>query len=233
MANTHAFRIFLTVVVSSVLMMSCNKKKDDSGEGTEQPKKATVTIGSQIWATQNLAITTFRNGDDVPEAKTEEEWRKAEKEKKPAWCYYNNDAENGEKYGKLYNWYAVNDSRGLAPKGYHIPSAAEWESLVTHLGGNSKDGKVTDVAGKKLKSKTGWLEGGNGTNESGFLGVPGGARHDFGSFDDLGYSAVWWTSDQQEVAIGLNSVVWYSDNHSSADNTNGPGAGLSVRCIKD
>lgn len=232
MINTYSLRTFTTVVVSSLLMISCNKK-EDSGEGTEQPQKATVTIGSQIWATQNLDVTTFRNGDDIAEAKTEEEWRKAEKEKQPAWCYYNNEADNGAPYGKLYNSYAVNDARGLAPKGYHIPSAAEWETLVTYLGGNSKDGKATDTAGKKLKSKSGWLEGGNGTNESGFWGVPGGARDDFGRFDNRGYSAVWWTSDQQEVAIGLNSIVWYSDNHSNADNTNGPGAGLSVRCIKD
>lgn len=233
MINTYSFRTFMTIVFYSIFMISCNKKNNDSSEKIQQNKNLTIKIGSQIWATQNLNITTFRNGDDIPEAKTDEEWRKAEKEKKPAWCYYNNDSENGEKYGKLYNWYAVNDSRGLAPKGFHIPSSLEWESLVTNLGGNSEGGKVTDTTGKKLKSKNGWLEEGNGTNESGFLGVPGGARYDFGSFDDIGYSAVWWTSNQQEVTIGLNSIVWYGDNYTNTDNTNGPGAGLSVRCIKD
>ena len=234
MINTYSFRTFIIIVSYSIVMISCNNKNNASIEKIQQNKNLTVKIGSQIWATQNLDITTFRNGDDIPAAKTDEEWRKAEKEKKPAWCYYNNDSENGEKYGKLYNWYAVNDSRGLAPKGYHVPSSLEWESLVTNLGGkNSADGKITDTAGKKLKSKNGWLEEGNGTNESGFFGVPGGARYDFGSFDNIGYTAIWWTSTQQEVTIGLNSIVWYADNYVNTDNTNGPGAGLSVRCIKD
>lgn len=234
MINTYSFRTFITIVSYSIFMVSCTNENNASVEKDKQNKNLTVKIGSQIWATQNLDIRTFRNGSDIPEAKTDEEWRKAEKEKKPAWCYYNNDSENGEKYGKLYNWYAVNDSRGLAPKGYHVPSSLEWESLVTNLGGkNSAGGKLIDIAGKKLKSNNGWLEGGDGTNESGFFAVPGGARHDFGNFDDIGYSAIWWTSTQQEVTIGLNSIVWYGDNYVNTDNTNGPGAGLSVRCIKD
>ena len=234
MTKTLSLKTVAAIAFYLIFMTSCNHKKNESEEKNEQPKSFTVKIGSQIWSPQNLDIITFRNGDNIPEAKTEEEWRKAGEEKKPVWCYYNNDAENGKKYGKLYSWYAVIDSRGLAPKGYHVPSSLEWETLVKHLGGtNSADGKVTDTAGKKLKSKNGWLEAGNGTNESGFFGVPGGARYDFGSFDNIGYSAVWWTSTQQEVTIGLNSIVWYGDNYVNTDNTNGPGAGLSVRCIKD
>ena len=234
MINTYSFRTFITIVSYSIFMISCNNKNNASIEKTQNDKNLTVKIGSQIWATQNLDITTFRNGDDISEAKTDEEWKKAEKEKKPAWCYYNNDSENGEKYGKLYNWYAVNDLRGLAPKGYHVPSLLEWENLEINLRGkNSSGAKLTDTAGKKLKSKNGWLEEGNGTNESGFFAVPGGSRYDFGSFDDIGSSAIWWTSTQQEVTISLNSVIWYGDNYVNTDNTNGPGAGLSVRYIKD
>lgn len=75
----------------------------------------TVTIGTQVWRTKNLDVATFRNGDSIPQAKTNEEWEKAAENQQPAWCYYNNDPANGAKYGKLYNWYAVNDSRGLAP----------------------------------------------------------------------------------------------------------------------
>lgn len=89
------------------------------------------------------------------------------------------------------------------------------------------------MAGNKLKSKNGWREEGNGTNESAFSAVPGGYNFDFGDFDNLGYNGVWWTSNQQEVTIGLNGLVWYADNYTNSDNTNGPGAGLSVRCIKD
>ena len=106
-------------------------------------KAQTVTIGTQVWMTKNLDVSTFRNGDPIPEAKTGEEWKKAGENKQPAWCYCDNDPTNGAKYGKLYNWYAVNDSRGLAPVGYHIPSDAEWTKLEVFLGAD---------AGNKMKS---------------------------------------------------------------------------------
>jgi uncharacterized protein (TIGR02145 family) len=106
----------------------------------------TVTIGTQVWMTKNLNVATFRNGDPIPEAKTDEEWERAGAEGKPAWCYYNNDPKNGTKYGKLYNWYAVNDPRGLAPSGYHVPPDAEWTILTDYLGGEYD-------AGTKVKSK--------------------------------------------------------------------------------
>jgi len=139
----------------------------------------TVTIGTQVWMTKNLDVSTFRNGDPIPQAKTDEEWVKAGDNKQPAWCYYENDPANGAKYGKLYNWYAVSDSRGLAPVGYHVPSDAEWTLLTDYLGGEEK-------AGDKMKSKQGWAEDGNGTNSSGFSGLPGGNRNSNGSFDLIG-----------------------------------------------
>ena len=103
-----------------------------------------VTIGTQTWTTKNLDVATFRNGDAIPQAKTDEEWRVAGDNKQPAWCYYENDPKHGTKYGKLYNWYAVNDSRGLAPAGWHIPTLEAWKVLSTFLGGE-------DVAGTKMK----------------------------------------------------------------------------------
>lgn len=84
-----------------------------------------VRIGSQVWTTTNLNVVTFRNGDTIPEAKSEKDWETAGYNKQPAWCYNENNAGYGVKYGKLYNWYAVNDPRGLAPNGWHIPSDAE------------------------------------------------------------------------------------------------------------
>jgi len=107
----------------------------------------TVTIGTQVWMKENLNVSSFRNGDPIPEAKTDEEWKAAGDAKQPAWCYYDNDPNNGAKYGKLYNWYAVNDSRGLAPVGYHVPTDEEWSVLIGFLG---------DDAGKKMKSTSGW-----------------------------------------------------------------------------
>jgi uncharacterized protein (TIGR02145 family) len=150
-------------------------------------------IGNQIWMTENLNIDHFRNGDPIPEARTAEEWIKAGENNQPAWCYYENrtvqdDPDNGTKYGKLYNWYAVNDRRGLAPKGWHIPTDDEWTILTNYLGGE-------DVAAKKLKSKTGWKENGNGSNKSGFNGLPSGYRHPTLEMPyNLGQSGLWWTT---------------------------------------
>jgi uncharacterized protein (TIGR02145 family) len=94
-----------------------------------------VTIGKQKWSTTNLDVESFKNGDPIKEAKTNEEWILAEQSGEPAWCYYDNDEKNESQYGKLYNWHAVNDSRGLAPDGWHIPTDAEWKELSQHLGG--------------------------------------------------------------------------------------------------
>ena len=108
----------------------------------------TVTIGTQVWTSKNLAVSKFRNGDAIPLAKTNAEWELAGQNYQPAWCYYENNGENGTKYGKLYNWYAVNDPRGLAPAGFHIPTDVEWTILTDYLG--------VDSAGKQMKSISGW-----------------------------------------------------------------------------
>ena len=105
-----------------------------------------VAIGSQVWMSTNLNVSTYRNGDVIPQVQDKDAWAKLTT---GAWCYYENNAANGTKYGKLYNWYAVNDARGLAPAGWHIPTDGEWTVLSTYLGGE-------DVAGKKMKSTSGW-----------------------------------------------------------------------------
>jgi uncharacterized protein (TIGR02145 family) len=108
-----------------------------------------VKIGNQIWMSKNLDVSTFLNGEPIPQAKDVEEWKHASTNEIPAWCYYEFNKSNGKKYGKLYNWYAVSDSRGLAPQGYHLPTDEEWTTLTDFLGGR-------DIAGKKMKSKDGW-----------------------------------------------------------------------------
>jgi uncharacterized protein (TIGR02145 family) len=183
-----------------------------------------VEIGDQIWMTRNLNVDKFCNGDPIPEAKTDEEWKKAEKDREPAWCYNENDPGNGEKYGKLYNWYAVNDHRGLAPEGWYIPRENEWMTLVDHLGGE-------DEAGEKMKSTIGWVDEGNGTNESGFLGLPGGARY-FLSFEETGGIAYWWSSEEEAshsawcfcISSGSGDICSYNFDKYQ---------GLSVRCLKE
>ena len=195
----------------------------------------TVTIGTQVWTTKNLDVATFRNGDPIPQVKTNEEWKKAGENKQPAWCYYNNDSTNGTKYGKLYNWYAVNDSRGLASEGYHIPSEAEWLVLCDYLGGQS-------IAGKKMKSTSGWnkYEGKKdyGTNEFGFAAMPGGGRSANGAFYDIGVDCDWWSSTEGEdsypyeiiVAKFFGLISSYDQIMSYYEHK---GKGLSVRCLRD
>ena len=118
-------------------------------------------IGEQIWTTSNLNVSKFQNGDVIFEAKTKAQWVKANEEKKPAWCYYQNNPQNGVIYGKLYNWYAVNDPRGLTPKGWHIPTNNEWEEMVSFLQKDFKDVNET------LKTKTGWKQYETGGKEVG------------------------------------------------------------------
>jgi uncharacterized protein (TIGR02145 family) len=109
-----------------------------------KPQYESERFGNQEWMTKNLDVDRFRNGDLIPHAESNEEWKKAGDDEQPAWCYYDNDPENGKKYGKLYNWYAVNDPRGLVPEGWHITSQKEWTSLVEFLGG-------FEIAGLKMK----------------------------------------------------------------------------------
>lgn len=184
-----------------------------------------VKIGNQIWMTQNLKVAHFRNGDSIPYVKTAEDWEKAGKEQKPAWCYYNNDPANDSKYGKLYNWYAVNDPRGLAPNGWHIPSDVEWKQLTDYIGGNQ-------AAGKKLKSASGWELNGNGTNESGFNGLPAGYRYDYGFFNYGGLFAVWWASPVEYTSFAW--LYYQAYNFGNAFRYFPTKAfGFSVRCIKN
>jgi len=185
----------------------------------------TVKIGEQVWMAENLNVSTFRNGDPIPQAKTNEEWDRARENKQPAWCYYENAPANGAKYGKLYNWYAVSDSRGLAPVGYHIPSDAEWTILTDYLGGAEK-------AGAKMKSKQGWAENGNGTNSSGFSGLPGGFRDGNGSFYYFGKLGYWWSSSELNTYYAWSRLLNYDYGNVYRYTTNKVN-GFSVRCLRD
>jgi len=185
-----------------------------------------VKIGKQIWMAENLNVDKFRNGDPIPEAKTDGEWERAGENKQPAWCYYNNDPTNGAKYGKLYNWYAINDARGLAPKGWHVPSDNEWTSPTNYLG-------AIEIAGKKMKSSSGWYgNDGNGTNESGFNGLPGGSRFSDGPFSDVGKDGNWWSSTELSTGLAWYRVLGYDDGSVFRD-LNDKGDGFSVRCLRD
>jgi len=180
-----------------------------------------VTIGSQEWS-MNLNVKQFRNGDAIPRAKTSAEWEKAAENKEPAWCYYNNDPSDSEKYGILYNWFAVNDSRGLAPEGWRVASKQDWETLLSNYPKNND--------AYPLKTKEGWQRGFFGSNSSGFSGYPVGIRG-VPKFFHRGKMVIYWTSTEidEENAFGIT----FDYNYRNA--TRSPQykvMGLSVRCVK-
>jgi uncharacterized protein (TIGR02145 family) len=218
---------FFSFVVVSLILLGCAQKGGDEPKADAELSSdgQSVTIGKQVWMTQNLDVSTFRNGDPIPEAKTEGDWKAYNQAGEPAWCYYNNDPTNGVKYGKLCNWYAVSDTRGLPPKGWHIPSDQEWTVLVDYLGGQEK-------AGAKMKSKDGWIENGNGTNSSGFSGLPGGFRSDDGIFFAIGSSVSWWSSTEDHTNDAWLRSLSYLNG--TVNRTNYvKGLGLSIRCLRD
>lgn len=190
-----------------------------------------VTIGTQTWAVKNLDVDHFRNGDLIPEAKTAEEWIKAGNEGKPAWCYMDNNPANGEKYGKLYNWFAVNDPRSLAPKEWHVPSEKEEQDLVFFIKGNDL---YDEEVGFKMKSTIGWLENGNGSNSSGFNALPGGCRFsENGSFSPAGKNAYYWLSDNKDEKNAYFIRLVNNLKFVAGGPLGEKGTGMSVRCIKD
>lgn len=156
-----------------------------------------VTIGNQVFSQRNLDVSTYRDGTPIPEVQDPDDWSKLTT---GAWCYANNDPTNGDIYGKLYNWYAVagihdNDpntpDKVLAPVGWHIPSAEEWNLLAQNLGGQA-------VAGGKMKQKVGnfWQDQSEqGDDSSGFSGLPGGSRGYAGAFAGMGRAGFWFSSE--------------------------------------
>ncbi len=188
----------------------------------------TVNHGIQVWTAGNLNVSHFRNGEAIPQAKTPEEWVNAGAAGKPAWCFYENDPENGNKYGKLYNWYSINDPRGLAPKGWHIPANSDWQILVKNLFG-------VDIAGTKLKSTTGWKSKA-GTNDIGFTALPSGYRDQEGKFKELGTTCIYWSNSVPVEVRPSNQIYSLELSNNSIEIKylkSDKAAGFSVRCEKD
>jgi uncharacterized protein (TIGR02145 family) len=204
----------------------------------------TVKIGNMVWMAENLRVTRFRDGQSIPNITDANAWGQlGNASNKSAWVYYNNDAKYNQPYGKLYNWYAVMDPRGLAPKGWHIPTNEEWIALGAALGGAKQ-------AGGRMKT-IGTIEAGNGlwkspnknaTNSSGFSAVPTGERGPDGVFDGMGLRARWWTTNNWEGdpfnLYSLNTTIYGSQAilfNSTGENVDSYNvlAGLAVRCVKD
>ena len=186
----------------------------------------TVQIGNQWWMAENLKVTRYRNGDSISHVTNNAEWAALTT---GAYCEYENNIVNVATYGRLYNWYAVDDNRNIAPAGWHVPSDAEWQTLAEHLGGVA-------IAGGKLKevSITHWNSPNTGaTNESGFTALPGAKRSPDGFFDYMGRLAYFWSSTKFSSSEYAGSgklqynISWILLSNSKKL------SGFSVRCVRD
>ena len=201
-----------------------------------------VTIGKQTWTKTNLNVTQYNDGTLINEAQTDEEWAKAARDQAPAWCSYNRDSANDSIYGKLYNWYAVVNRKGLAPEGWHVPAKSEWEVLINTLGTNAAL-KMIDVSGSNVDNWAPLIATyvpktpeelpdvlTKMLNKSKFTAVPVGFRSSSGRFFHEFRIAYWWTSTEADD----DSYAWCRSlglsNCSTYDNKR---YGFSIRCLKD
>lgn len=255
-------RLLILLITLLWLFHQANSQQFDSLKDERDGKEyKTVKIGNQIWMAENLHAFFFRNGDPIPIVKTWEDWLISYRNKLPACRYLLNNSDNGKKYGVLYNFYAIVDPRGLAPKGYHIPSKDEWTEVINFLGGEKK-------AGLKMKSTDGWKThrsyedcrdcmnwtqekkagntcsncndqrkayielSGNGNNESGFSGLPGHYVTNEVSFFD-GYYGSWWSKTQVSNTHAIIFRLSYLNSSTAFSALTINSEGNSVRCVKD
>lgn len=230
--------IYFILIISTGFMLVNGCKKLESPPEPASPGAVikdidsnvyhAVTIGTQTWLVENLKVTHFNNGDPIPNIEDFTTWQQQDA---PAYCWYNNNNSNMNPYGALYNWFTVGDSRKVAPPGWHVPTDAEWATLIKFLGGEG-------VAGGPLKEAgtTHWTQPNTGaTNSSGFTAAPGGYRS-ISDFADFMIGADIWSSTQSSDFYAWDRYLFY--NKTQVDRGfNGSGVaktdGKSIRCIKD
>lgn len=184
----------------------------------------TVQIGTQVWMAENLKTTKYRNGDAIPNVTDQMAWFNLTT---GAYCNSNNDLNLWTTYGRLYNWYAVNDSRNMSPTGWHVPTDNEWSILTAYLGGASYSYKLIETG------TTHWLAPNtDATNETGFTGLPGGYRDSGGIFISIGVEADWWSSTEQGVGAAWARRI-FNNSLSLGSLSTSKRNGYSVRCIQD
>ncbi|MCX6155988.1 MAG: T9SS type A sorting domain-containing protein [Candidatus Kapabacteria bacterium] len=217
---------FVITLLSITFIYSCNQTNSINPITTHPYITAdTIRIGRQVWMTKNLNFNHYRNGDSIPEVRDSATWVNLTT---GAWCYYNNSDSIGKIYGKLYNWYAVNDPRGLAPKGWYVPWNTAWLGLVAYYGGS----------GGKLKLKGTFCGGGHwyppnsgATNESEFSALPAGRSSDHGYSSVINYLGFWWSSSEYDIISAFALTMIYKDASAIRFIQNKVN-GFSVRCLK-
>jgi uncharacterized protein (TIGR02145 family) len=226
--------LFMLICFGIVLISSCKKDNGNAVADIDGNVYTTITIGTQVWMKENLKVTHYNNGDSISYITDASKWSKL---KTGGYCNYDNDGNNSDTYGRLYNWYAISDSRNLAPVGWHIPTDAEWTILSDYLANNNFGyGGTTDYIGKSMAATSGWDSSdifgtvGNDqatNNTSGFTALPGGLRNIKGSYYLVGKYGYWWCSDKTFVRLlYFNSQLLNTTYCDKPD-------GFSVRCIKD
>jgi uncharacterized protein (TIGR02145 family) len=181
----------------------------------------TVSIGRQVWMARNLNTSVFANGDSILEVNQAKNWKNHEG---AAWAFYNGDEANESQHGRLYNWYAVSDKRGLCPTGWRVPNQADWEELIENVGGRK-------VGGKYIKDSKSWQENKASLNSFGMGIVPSGFRNYYGSYFNMGYYGSIWTLNESNFEDALYVYLYYgSDSINSKEISKK--SGLSVRCIQ-
>jgi len=196
-----------------------------------------IKIGDQWWMAENLKVTHYRNGEEIPNITDPTTWWSDLTT--GAYCEYNNAINNVAVYGRLYNWYAVADSQEIAPVGWRVPTDAEWKQLEMSLGMSQVQADAPGIRGTtegaKMKEAgtTHWFSPNTGSNESGFSGLPGGYRGSFGTFYHMGSYAYFWSSTE----VG-SDYAWRRDLNNSSSGVGryssvNKHCGFSLRCIKD
>ena len=214
------------IVVGLSTLVGCKKDEGNSSSGIQNGSGLTdidgniytsVIIGDQEWMVENLRTTKYSDGTPIPNDTVVDSLSYS-----GAWSHYDNNSLYESTYGKLYNWYAVETGK-LAPKGWHVPTDAEWTELTDYLAANGHTG----TEGTALKSKSGW----NGTDDYGWKGLPGGYWVVDGSFDDVGLGTFWSSSEYNTGLAYLRILNYANDDVNSYYSFKEDG--LSVRCLRD
>jgi len=225
--------IFPLIVIGVFLVFACSCEEDIDYEiepssdfmvDQEGNVYKTVTIGTQTWMAENLRTTIYNDGTAIPNVTDPGEWATLTT---GAYCTYDNSIDTVVHYGRLYNWYAI-DTGKFAPKGWHVPSDAEWTELTDYLGGES-------VAGGKLKDlDSAYWKAPNtgGTNKTGFTALPGGYRGNGGTFADCEVGGSWWTATEYDTGSAWPRHMYYN-SRSVGRFSSSKELGFSVRFVKD
>ena len=236
--------LFLLIFIVFIFLFSCindSTGPDDNSTVTDIDGNIyqTVQIGDQLWMAENLKVIHYRNGDVLPHLTNNDDWANTSS---GAYCIYDNIPSNADIYGNLYNWYALADSRNIAPEGWHVPTDAEIMELEMALGMSESEANNIGLRGTNEGSKlaggadlwtNGALENDAEFGTSGFSALPGGYRHSsYGYYHELSYSGCFWSSTES-----YSFYVWIRflnyNNSGVGRGSSGKLNGFSVRCVRD